>query len=211
MPTNVVIRTGESLASLLGRIVETSIKSKLHRAALSEKENQEATAQGLESEPGDGDADFGDDEAEQAPSKTMAADADDEKLKSGEVTADSIIGKLNAIRSGKSFRDDSVKSSMEEYVKSLTTAERTALLAFLKGISQIVTGEVDGQHAVDPADPAPAVSMEKSGAGSQNKQAAGVKKSIKPNVIVKQGVESKKKPAAEDTSAPAQLPIKPKR
>ena len=203
MAKNDVIRTGESLTSILERIVEKSIKSKLHRAALSEKDNQDATAKSLDPDSNT------DDEVEQVPSKTMAvSDSDDEVMKTGDVTADSIISKLNAIRSGKSFRDDGVKSSMEEYVKSLSKAERTALLAFLKGISQIVTGEVDGQQAVDPADSAPAVSMEKSGV---NNDSTGSKKTIKPNVIVKRGAEVPKKPSAEDTSAPAALPIKAKR
>lgn len=220
MPGYKVIRTGESLSAMLKQIVESGVKSKLHRAAISEKENQEATSQSLSAMSGSGDGQglpTGDgDDAE--PSKTMAADTDDKKLKTGDVTVDSIIAKLNSIRSGKSFRDETVKRSMDEYVQSLKVAERTALLAFLKGIAQIVTGEVGGEQAVDPADPAPAVSMTKKDAGDDvgstgQSSGGGQRKTIKPNVIMRQGGGdvTKKKPPIEDTSAPVPLPIKPKR
>jgi len=216
-----VIRTGESLAAVIGRVVESGVKSRLHRSALAEKELQDTTSQGLGSLGGSSEkkaaADQGQQQAQPAPapSKTVAADSDDEELKSGEVTVDSIIAKLNAIRSGKSFREDAVKHSMEEYVQSLQTAERTALLAFLKGIAQIVTGEVAGQQAVDPADPEPSVKMQKNGTGNAEsgggKPSGGEKRTIKPNVITHSGDGKQKKPSSEDTSAPAPVPITPKR
>lgn len=217
--TCVVIRTGTSLATVVGRIVEDSVKSKLHRSALAEKEIQDTTSQGLGSLSGSSEKKTSGDQGQQqapapTPSKTVAADSDDEELKTGEVTVDSIIAKLNAIRSGKSFREDAVKQSMEEYVQSLQVAERTALLAFLKGIAQIVTGEVAGQQAVDPADPDPSVKMQKDGtgdAGSGGKPSGGEKRTIKPNVITHSGGGKQKKPSSEDTSAPAPVPITPKR
>lgn len=213
-----VIRTGASLATVIERIVEGGVKSKLHRSALTEKEFQDATSQGLNTLGGSSEKRTAGDQGQQqppAPSKTIAADSDDEELKSGEVTVDSIISKLNAIRSGKSFREDVVKQSMEEYVQSLQVAERTALLAFLKGIAQIVTGEVAGQQAVDPADPDPSVKMQKDGTGGTGggggKPSGGEKRTIKPNVITHSGGGKPKKPSAEDTSAPALVPITPKR
>lgn len=220
MATEQVIRTGMSLAAVVGRIVEAGVKSKLHHSALAEKELQDTTSQGLGSLTGASEKKTAGDQGQQqapapVPSKTVAADSDDEELKTGEVTVDSIIAKLNAIRSGKSFREDAVKHSMEEYVQSLQTAERTALLAFLKGIAQIVTGEVAGQQAVDPADPDPSVKMQKNGVGGGaegEKPSGGEKRTIKPNVITHSGGGAKqKKPSAEDTSAPAPVPITPKR
>lgn len=213
-----IVRTGARLSDLLGRLVENSMKSTLVRSALSEKENQEATSQALS-----GSSDSGDDDAlglddgsgdEGDSSKTMDADA--EELKSGDVSFDNIVAKLNAIRSGKSFRDDNIRHAMEAYVQSLKKAERVALLAFLKGIAQIVTGEVDGQQAVDPADPEPDVAMTKAGttggdgsSPSPKEKGGGERRSIKPNVI-KRTEPTKKKPSAEDTTAPVPVPIKPK-
>ena len=92
---------------------------------------------------------------------------------------------------------------MNEYVESLSRAEKVALLAFLKGLSQIVTGEVDAETATDPADPGPDVKMEK-GAGEKET------KSLKPNVIkAPEKEKSEKKPSSEDTSGP--VPITPKK
>ena len=202
-----VIRTGALLSEVLGRLVEEGIKADLTRRGLTEKENQDTTAAALMGN--DSGEDAASDPEDVTSSKTM--DADSEELRTGEVSFDNIVGKLNAIRSGRSFRDDDIKHAMEAYVKSLKKPERVALLAFLKGIAQIVTGEVPGQQAVDPADPEPAVAMQKNGQKGGAETAAGQRKSIKPNVVVRQpqGEQQKqKKQSAEDTSAPVPVPIK---
>lgn len=202
-----VIRTGALLSEVLGRLVEEGIKADLTRRGLTEKENQDTTAAALMGN--DSGEDAASDPEDVTSSKTM--DADSEELKTGEVSFDNIVGKLNAIRSGRSFRDDDIKHAMEAYVKSLKKPERVALLAFLKGIAQIVTGEVPGQQAVDPADPEPAVAMQKNGQKGGAEAGAGQRKSIKPNVVVRQpqGEQQKqKKQPTEDTSAPVPVPIK---
>ena len=202
-----VIRTGALLSEVLGRLVEEGIKADLTRRGLTEKENQDTTAAALMGD--DSGEDAGSDPEDVTSSKTM--DADSEELRTGEVSFDNIVGKLNAIRSGRSFRDDDIKHAMEAYVKSLKKPERVALLAFLKGIAQIVTGEVPGQQAVDPADPEPAVAMQKNGQKGGAETAAGQRKSIKPNVVVRQpqGEQQKqKRQPTEDTSAPVPVPIK---
>jgi hypothetical protein len=212
-----IIRSGALLSDMLGRLLtETGIKAGLARQGLSEKDAQDATAAALSVDAGEesGPKDQAD-APEVGPSKTMDADA--EELKTGEVSFDNIVGKLNAIRSGRSFRDDDIKHAMEAYVKSLKKPERVALLAFLKGIAQIVTGEVPGQQAVDPADPDPAVAMKKQGV-TQDAGHSGTSQSqrrtIKPNVITKKngtasGTAASK--GAEDASPPVPVPIKPRR
>jgi hypothetical protein len=91
---------------------------------------------------------------------------------------------------------------LDEYVSSLTKAEKVALLAFLKGISQIVTGEIPPKDAVEPKDPAPDVSMKK-GAGRDAV-------TVKPN-IVKNPEAGPKRKSGEDTSGPAPIsPVKKK-
>lgn len=119
---------------------------------------------------------------------------DQTSLKSGDISTDQIIEKLNTIRSGKSFKDSQIKESLQEYIDSLKKPEKVALFAFLKGVAQIVTGEVSGDKAIEPSDPVPAVSMKK----------GVVKKVIKPTVVKKR-VEKKE----EDTTPPT--PIKPKK
>ena len=187
------IKNGKSLSSYIKTIMEDSVKQAMYQRALQEKEKQNNMANSIGSDV---------DEAPDKSSKTF--DDDYESLKKGEISADDIIEKLNSIRSGRSFKDDEVKNNMEEYVDSLSKAERTAMLAFLKGISQIVTGEIPGPKAIEPSKDPSNVSMKK-GPGAPKV------KHIKPNVIKTQKPEEdkKKSPPPEDTSGP--VPITPKK
>lgn len=197
-------RTGMTLSQAIEAIVKESIKSQLYQNAMDEKERQSAM---LDEEDDDL---FSDDKAD-APSKDAKSDKpasssktgedEKEKLKKGDVSTDDVVEKLNAIRSGKSFKDEAIASKLDEYVESLSKPEKTALLAFLKGLAQIVTGEVSAEQAVDPASNPANVKMKK---GEEVQ-----KKSIKPNVIKAPPKEKKEKPSAEDTSGP--VPITPKK
>jgi len=206
----VKLTTGTSLRSFIASVIDEGVKSTLHRKALTEKEKQEATAssnQKAKDPPegnqggflgGDSDDSDGDDEA--TSSKTM--DDETEKLRQGDIKPKDIVEKLNSIRSGKSFKDSAVSGAMEEYIGSMSKAEKVALLAFLKGIAQIVTGEVAANHADEPSKHPADVHMDKAN------EPHVVHKH--PNVIKAAGKPSEKKGArAEDTSAPA--PIVPKR
>jgi hypothetical protein len=132
--------------------------------------------------------------------KSQKSYSDNNALKSGDVNSSIIIDKLNTIRAGKSFKDSSIQAKMEKYVNDLSDAEKTALLAFLKGISQIVSGEVDDSDILDPGEPPAKVKMEK----SKNQVVT-----VKPNVI-KNSQQKEKEVTSdkEDTSGPA--PIKAK-
>lgn len=195
------LNSGESLKTFLSQVFEEGVKSTLAQKALTEKEKQDA----ISSPPGadeplfDSGSDSGDKEKDvDTSSKTM--DDEKEKLSKGDVEPGDIIDKLNSIRSGKSFKDDRISKAMDEYINSLSKAEKVALLAFTKGIAQIVTGEVSGQSAEEPSDSAPNVKMQK-----------GEKKDVKhvqPNVIKAPG-GVKQKHSVEDTSAP--VPITPKK
>ena len=69
------------------------------------------------------------------------------------ITVDDIVEKLNVVRSGRSTKDLDVKRELDEYVNQFDEDEKTALLAFLQGLGQILTSGIDSQDAVDPADP----------------------------------------------------------
>lgn len=172
----------KTIDSYIANVIEESLKSTLQKKALQEKEKQDASSSGSSEEKPD-------------------VGQEEEKLKKGDVTVDDVIEKLNSIRSGKSFNDDAVKSALGKYFDELDKPEKTALLAFLKGISQIVTGEVSGGEAIDPGDKPADVEMEKK-TGSK-------KVSIKPNIIKAPDIEKNKKPNAEDASGP--VPITPKK
>lgn len=127
---------------------------------------------------------------------------DVDELQKGNVTIEMIVEKLNSIRSGRSFKDQNIMSQMSTYFNDLNDNEKLALYAFLKGISQIVTGEVSGEQAVDPQKTHPELEVT-----AKNDQKVH---KIKPNIIKKKSsapAQPTAKPA-ENTASPA--PIVPK-
>ena len=180
----------KTLGSIVDSILVETLKGTLHDNGLEERERQSGM---LPEDDGE--------ESKSSTSKTMDSEMD--KLKSGEVTTSDIVEKLNSIRAGRSFKSDDISKNLDEYVNSLTKAERVALLAFLKGLAQIVSGEVAADDATDPAETPSDVKMKK--------QMGVHTRTIKPNVI-----HSPEKPktkssggAKEDTSGP--VPITPKK
>lgn len=125
---------------------------------------------------------------------------DQEALSTGDVELEDVIDKLNIIRSGKSLKDEEVLAAMKKYLDDLDEAEKTALLSFLKGISEVMTAGVEGDKAFDPGDSPAKVKMEKK-PGFQ-------KVSVKPNVIKKPSSPGKAS-SEEDTTPP--VPIEPKK
>lgn len=132
--------------------------------------------------------------------KALVEKKDQEALSSGKVELEDVIEKLNVIRSGKSLKDEEVLASMKQYLDELDEAEKTALLSFLKGISEVMTAGVEGDKAFDPSDNPAKVKMEKK-PGFQ-------KVTIKPNVIKKPSTPGKAS-NEEDTTPP--VPIEPKK
>lgn len=177
----------KTLDSVLGNIIQESVKSVMQRRLLQEKEipNVNVTSKGKESK------------IPEQPKQSPQSSEEDEKMKKGDVEAKDIVEKLNSIRAGKSFKDKYIADSLEKYVNDMTPAEKTALFAFLKGISQIVTGEINPEVAVEPADKPADVEMKKTSSAEP--------KPIK--ATVRQDKQASK-PGGEDTSGP--VPIKPK-
>jgi len=135
-----------------------------------------------------------------------------QKQEDGELKLDTLIDRLNSIRSGKSFRDKDVHASMQQYFDKLSKEERLALDAFLKGISQIMTGEIPGTEAPDPNDSPPNIKMS---ATSNVKQPEQQTKSVKPGVVsgksgTGEAVEQEKEPI-EDRTPPRQVIVPKKR
>lgn len=200
MEKQLKIQTGKSLAAAVDAIVKESLKTSLYQNGLEEKERQRHML-------GEKDNDLFDDAAsgqgaEAKPKSSKTIDSEKEKLKGGDVTAEDVIEKLNSIRAGKSFKDEEIEARLSEYVESLSKPEKVALLAFLKGISQIVTGEIEAEKALDPSEKPANVEMKK--------VSTVQKKTLKPNVIKAPSKEkTEKKPEAEDTSGP--VPIVPKK
>lgn len=194
MQKQIKIKTGKTLSSIIESIVNESIKTSLYHNGKDEEEKQQSML-------GEDDNELESQESNSSSSKTM--DDEKEKLKNGEITSKDIVDKLNTIRSGKSFKDSAIASKMDQYIESLSKPEKVALFAFLKGLSQIITGEIEADAAEDPSENPSDVRMQK---GEKHQE-----KSIKPNVIKSAPKEksSEKKPSAENTSGPT--PIVPKK
>ena len=209
------LKTPQNIRDYVDNIFTEATTSALKKRAIVEKDKQDATSSQVSQEelfPDDKETTAQSEKKSEAstsePEKPVADNSDKEKLESGDVTPDDVRDELNTIRSGKSFsRDEQVKSSLDKYVSSLSRAERTALMAFLKGISQIVTGVVDAETATEPSDTPANVEMKKDGV--DNKKTSGNVRHVKPNVATTQ---HKQTTSAEDTSAPKSVaPITPQR
>lgn len=209
------MKKNRSIGDILDSVIEESVKSMLHQRAMNEKDKQTDTSNLFSDSGGEGDGDKSqDDSNDKEPSKTM--DDETEKLASGDISSKDIIEKLNTIRSGKSFKDKEISHQLEQYIESMKGAEKTALLAFLKGIAQITTGEISADNAVEPDEHPADVEMKKDhqqGDDTQTQKSGGNGKQVhvKPNVV--RGASQKKdvqNSSQEDTSAPKKVPITPK-
>lgn len=198
---------GKTLGSVIDQVITESTKTALYRKGLAEKEKQVVVAKNKQQSQDGGDSQKKDGlndkpmgGADNTPSATVADDT--EALAQGKIDVDNVIEKFNAIRSGKSFKDDGVHKAFEQYFNSLSEAERIALLAFAKGIAQIVTGEVQGGQAVDPSENPSNIDMVKKDTAADG---SGEEKKVNPKVIkVPEEKPAVKKASnrSEDTSAP---------
>jgi hypothetical protein len=131
-------------------------------------------------------------------------EADDE-IK--EISPETIIDKLNTIRSGHSLKRSDIREQMEEYIAALEDAEKVALNAFLEGIAAIITGSEEGDEAEEPS---PEVKMKTSTkvVGDAPKKKVIVQADDDETVAVKKTKKvpkPKKSGSAEDTSPPIKV------
>lgn len=136
-------------------------------------------------------ADIFSDDSQQEDQEKKDSQMDDATKE--EYTLDSVIQKLNTIRSGRSFKDKEIMAQMEKYYNDLDDPEKKALNSFLLGLSQIVTAGVSGTKATEPSEPPASVMM--------IDKTKVKKKEIKPNII-KKGGQSEPSKSLEDTTSP---------
>lgn len=121
----------------------------------------------------------------------------DNSVSDESVSVENVILQLNTIRAGKSLKDDSVKTEISRYFDGLEKTEKEALYSYLKGISQIVSGQIDAGAANEPKD-----------RGIETLKTGKKMRTIKPNVI-KGTVSTTQEPTvpaspAQPSSVPAQ-------
>lgn len=191
------ISSRKTLGDILDKMLETALQE-AKKSHLSEASDEAK----FDADLSDVDLDLGNDDEDDISN-------DDHEAMADEPDPDDIIEKLNTIRSGRSFRDDDVKGSFVDWFSQLKQPEKVALFAFLKGIAQIVTGEIPGDEAVDPKDDPADVTMKKQNThGATNAPVAKEKsRHIKPNVVKEPLPSPTKKSSSheEDTTPPIQV------
>jgi len=203
------LKTKRSIADIIGDIVNESLKTAKKNSKSSRLSEGEDLFDDKSTEDKSSSSESTSEEEKKltgASDKSVKINDEDEaeKLKSGDITSDDVIEKLNSIRAGKSFKEEEIKNKMEEYVKGLDKAEKSALLTFLKALSQIVTGEIKAANVIKPSDNPTEVTMEK--------EPAVKRRTIKPVVIKMNPAkdDGEKKTPAEDTKGPVPITAKKK-
>jgi hypothetical protein len=62
---------------------------------------------------------------------------------------------INLMRSGRSLRDSQISNQLEVYYDRLEEDERNVLSLFIRELSKILAGNIQGTDAADPSDPPP--------------------------------------------------------
>ena len=68
---------------------------------------------------------------------------------------------INILRAGRSLKDEEISQELNDYYKVLDKDERAVLLLFLRELSKILTGAIEGEEAQDPSNPSTYFKIEK--------------------------------------------------
>lgn len=215
--SNVVIKSEEEMGRFLTELTRRIALKRISMLLEGEDEVQDALAAKLEDlkpsaksgelEEDDEDGDSGSDVSLDASGDEAEDDGEDDQagVEVQEISPQTIIEKLNTIRSGQSLKRSDIRDQMEEYIEALDDAEKVSLNAFLDGIAGIVTGAEDAEEAEEPS---PEVKMK-----TKTKVVDRIKPKKKKVVVAAEPEETvtvkkkKKKPtgSAEDTTPPIKV------
>jgi len=142
------------------------------------------------------------DEKEVDSAASKAAKAKEDAADAQGVSFTMIRDALNTIRAGRSLRDKNIRAELKTYVGQMDTEEKTALLAFLKGMGEILTAGMESSDVPDPSDPPYDIEMMQ--AKSEEKKEQEDAEDDKPGVV-KKPVNRAKQRGMEDNSPPIQV------
>lgn len=102
-------------------------------------------------------ADDGEADTEETTSDTEEAPVDDEAEEEVDaeqfgVSFDSVLKDINNLRAGRSTKDKEIKDELLTYYDRLDEDERKILHLFLRELSSILQGALEGEDALDPSD-----------------------------------------------------------
>ena len=95
-----------------------------------------------------------------------------------------ISNKINVLRGSGSLKDEKVSSAVKAYLGTLKPAERSALLTYLTGLSQIMTAIKTPKDVKDPGDVGIKTSFKKSSKGEEIPASSSEKPEKQSGVIV---------------------------
>jgi hypothetical protein len=201
---NITINTERELLKFLKVVAEESYKSLNEVLDDPAVKNYNAAKKQDEKNLGDIKSEADEPTGEQQKDAGSPAEPEEEKSaqqkekSTGEDFAGSfqdLLDAINDLRSGKSVKDDEIKSELSSYYERLTEDEQTVLYTFLLELSKILTGAIDGDDAQDPSDPPLNFSVKKDD-------------DPKPKEPAQQKKKVAQKKGTEDTSPPEEsLPI----
>lgn len=96
------------------------------------------------------DAEDIDEEEDQASDEEEVEDGIDAEVFG--VSFDSVIKDINTLRAGRSTKDKEIKDELLTYYDRLDEDERKILHLFLRELSKILQGALEGEDAIDPSD-----------------------------------------------------------
>ena len=119
---------------------------------------------------------------------------------------DSLIDAINDLRGSPSSRDTSVETQLRAYYDKLDAAEAASAILFIRTLSQVMKGEVEGASAPDPSYYQISTSM-KSDAGSKEAppEVAAPKEPVASIPQEKPDTEEEEAQSAEDTEPPIKV------
>jgi hypothetical protein len=112
---------------------------------LSEQEDESEADEELPEEP-----------PEEEPPEEKSEDEETISSQEGKefgVSFDSVVTDINTMRSGRSLKNTEIRDELVAYYDRLDENERKALHLFLRELSKILRGAIDGAEAQDPSDP----------------------------------------------------------
>ena len=117
---------------------------------------------------------------------------------------------INILRAGRSLKDETISSELNSYYDMLNEDERSVLLLFLRELSKIITGAIDGDEGQDPSDPKTYFNISKRKGEQErdikSKETGNINKTkaITSNTNITQA-QSNNNIAGEDTSPPIRV------
>ena len=137
-----------------------------------------------------------------APEKDPAT-ADSSKKQEISPKFDSLVDAINSLRGAPSTKDATVEAQLRAYYDKLNAPEAAAAILFVRTVSDVMLGNVDGASAPDPRDYEITTTMEKS-EESAKAPAPEPKQSATPTPEEGPKPESEE-PESEDTAPPIKV------